>query len=126
MLVLPGANQDLLAADLGLDLSETGLLAAAQSLCIGIGVEAKTLRPSFDPVHTSFVRLNYYPTDDPLTGDEAAEVTPRGDMALHHHTDAGALTILLQDDVGGLQVEVDGEWIDAEPTDGAFVINVTR
>ena len=73
--------------------------------------------------HTSFVRLNHYPLNDLLSADEAADVTPLGDMALHHHSDAGALTILLQDEVGGLQVEHDGSWIDVEPIPDAFVIN---
>jgi isopenicillin N synthase-like dioxygenase len=41
-----------------------------------------------------------------------AATTELGDMALHHYTDAGALTILLQDQVGGLQVEARDEWID--------------
>ena len=49
-------------------------------------------------------------------------------MALHHHSDAGALTVLMQDDVGGLQVNIpgehgDGDWIDVEPVQGALVIN---
>ncbi len=32
--------------------------------------------------------------------------------------------MLLQDTVGGLQVELDGEWIDAPPLPGTFVINI--
>ena len=73
--------------------------------------------------HTSAMRLNHYPLGDVLTEDEAANETPLGDMALHHHSDAGALTVLMQDDVGGLQVEVDGAWIDVEPIEGGLVIN---
>ena len=94
------------------------------ALCAGIGVEEATLTPHFSAVHTGFARLNHYPIDDPLEADTAAQVTALGDMALHHHTDAGALTILLQDDVGGLQVWTDEEWIDVTPFDGALVINV--
>ncbi|KAI8582064.1 hypothetical protein K450DRAFT_278450 [Umbelopsis ramanniana AG] len=41
------------------------------------------------------------------------------------HKDYGCLTILLQDDVGGLQVQgMDGVWIDAKPLPGCLVINI--
>ncbi len=99
-------------------------LTLVRAICASLGAVPDALQSSFGRRHTSFVRLNYYPLDDPLTREESASVTPLGDMALHHHTDAGALTILLQDDVGGLQVEAGGEWIDVDPVPGALVINV--
>ncbi|KAH8553844.1 hypothetical protein BGW37DRAFT_482455 [Umbelopsis sp. PMI_123] len=41
------------------------------------------------------------------------------------HKDYGCLTILLQDNVGGLQVQgMDGVWIDATPLPGCLVINI--
>jgi len=41
------------------------------------------------------------------------------------HTDWGVLTLLYQDDVGGLQVlSGDGEWVTAHPIPGTFVVNV--
>jgi isopenicillin N synthase-like dioxygenase len=41
------------------------------------------------------------------------------------HTDYGSLTILLTDDVGGLEVRRrDGTWIKAPPIPGAFVCNI--
>lgn len=96
------------------------LLAA---FCEGLGEHAQALRGAFGPGHTSFLRMNHYPLDDLLSADEASQVTELGDMALHHHSDAGALTLLLQDDVGGLQVAHDGDWINVEPTPGALVVN---
>ena len=92
--------------------------------CMGVGAPRDVLSPYFGRDHTSFVRLNYYPLDDPLEAELVREVTPLGDMALHHHTDAGVLTILLQDDVGGLQVFAQDGWRDIEPIEGALVINV--
>jgi isopenicillin N synthase-like dioxygenase len=41
------------------------------------------------------------------------------------HTDWGAITYLLQDDAGGLQVWDDSHgWIDAPPVEGAYVLNL--
>lgn len=108
-------------------------LAACEGLALrllaafsqALGEAPDHLHKHFGPDHTSFVRLNYYPTSDPLTADEAAaeNVTPLGDMALHHHSDAGAMTLLLQDQVGGLQVLVGETWVDVEPVPGALVVN---
>lgn len=74
---------------------------------------------------TSTVRLNYYPVSDPLSDDEQSEVASLGDMALHHHTDPGVLTLLLQDMTGGLQAlsKKDG-WIDVTPVEGTIVVNL--
>ncbi len=93
-------------------------------LGLGLGLDGDPLGAFFRPRHTGFARLNYYPLDDPLDPGSAATVTPLGDMALHHHSDAGALTILLQDDVGGLQVQVGARWLDVTPRAGALVVNV--
>lgn len=94
-----------------------------EGFCLGLGLPRDALRPHFER-HTSFVRLNHYPLDDPLAAEEAEDATELGEMALQHHTDSGALTILLQDDVGGLQVRHDDRWIDVEPLEGAFVVNI--
>lgn len=101
--------------DLGLQLLEL--------FSLGLGAPADHLRPAFHPVHTGFVRLNYYPMKDPLESDAPGTVAELGDMALHHHSDAGALTILLQDDVGGLQVFARDAWRDVPCIEGAFVVN---
>ena len=80
---------------------------------------------SFGAEHTSAARLNFYPPADPVPPDERAGINALGDMALHHHTDPGAITLLLQDDHGGLQAysKQDG-WIDVPPVPGTIVVNV--
>lgn len=98
-------------------------LTLLEGMCAGLGLSPDFLNKHFTPQHTGFTRLNYYPVDDPLA--ERADVTqlPEADLGIHHHTDAGALTVLLQDDVGGLQVYNEGLWYDVPAVDGALVIN---
>ena len=40
------------------------------------------------------------------------------------HTDYGLLTILLQDEVGGLEVKSQSRWVPAPPVPGSFVCNI--
>lgn len=61
--------------------------------------------------------LIYYPPQPPEMGSDQFGVAP--------HTDYGCLTLLYQDDAGGLQVQaVDGGWVAAPPIAGTFVVNV--
>jgi polar amino acid transport system ATP-binding protein len=47
-----------------------------------------------------------------------------GTWGVGEHTDYGLLTMLLQDDHGGLEVKSNGRWIDAPPIPGTFVCNI--
>ncbi|KAK6929807.1 Non-hem dioxygenase N-terminal domain [Dillenia turbinata] len=49
---------------------------------------------------------------------------PESTWGITNHTDAGFLTLLLQDDIGGLQVLNQDQWIDVPPVRGALVANV--
>lgn len=93
-----------------------------EAFCVGLDLPADFMHHQFAGNHTGFVRLNYYPVADPLAG-RSAEALPGADMGVHHHSDAGALTVLLQDEVGGLQVYRDGYWHDIPCVPDAFVIN---
>ena len=89
----------------------------------GLNAPTDALTQHFELSHTGFVRLNYYPVADPLQGRKDVPHLDEADLGVHHHTDAGVLTVLLQDEVGGLQVLRNGFWHDVEPVDGALVIN---
>lgn len=53
-------------------------------------------------------------------GRDAAE----GDQGVGAHKDGGFLTLLLQDDNKGLQVEYDGSWVNVDPLPGTLVVNI--
>lgn len=58
--------------------------------------------------------LNFYPRPDPTS-----------DVGVGAHCDASSFTILLQDDVGGLEVrESSGRWIAAPYVPNAYIINI--
>eukprot|EP00898_Chlorokybus_atmophyticus_P007449 jgi/Chlat1/7705/Chrsp66S09164 len=94
-------------------------------ICQSLGVPADTLARHFDDgAHTSFLRLNYYPPCP----------SPEANLGISRHSDAGMLTILVQDQPG-LQVYIgkgdgsglrydDPDWVGVQPLKGAFVINI--
>jgi isopenicillin N synthase-like dioxygenase len=88
----------------------------------GLGLPSSYLTQNFIDKHTSLLRLNYYPSHDPLAATVKAAAS--GHLGVHHHSDAGALTMLLQDQVGGLQVFRRQQWFPVEPVAGALVINI--
>lgn len=47
---------------------------------------------------------------------------PELTLGLQSHSDMGAITLLIQDDVGGLQVLKDGEWVMVQPLSDAIVV----
>lgn len=74
--------------------------------------------------HTSFLRLNYYPECHTPATDTQALVPTKGELGISHHSDAGALTVLVQDGLRGLQVYKDGHWIDVPHERGSIIINI--
>jgi len=81
-----------------------------------LGTEPKPIVDAFaSPVAS--VRMLYYP---PQPG-----TSPAGMFGSAPHRDFGCITLLAQDDIGGLAVGTpSGDWIEVPPMDEAFVVNV--
>jgi isopenicillin N synthase-like dioxygenase len=45
-------------------------------------------------------------------------------LGMHPHSDYGFLTLLLQDEVEGLQIQFQDKWLTVQPIPNAFVINI--
>ena len=90
-------------------------LAVLRALALGLGQPLEhfddVVLPRGDP-HLKIIR---YPAQ-PRAAD-----TGQG-VGMHH--DSGLVSFVLQDDVGGLQVALDGELVEATPRPGAYVMNL--
>lgn len=84
-------------------------------LCsMGLDVSKHYPSPSFENTQ-GWMRMNFY--DNQNASAEHEQFFSKA------HTDISCLTILYQDDVGGLQVRTkEGEWINSEPLPGSFVV----
>ena len=86
-----------------------------QAMAVGLGAEPERLLAFFDPA-TVWLRLLRYP---PRPAD-----APADRYGSAPHTDFGCLTLLFQDDAGGLEVRTaDGSWIPAPPVEGTVLVN---
>jgi isopenicillin N synthase-like dioxygenase len=95
----------------------TGLghaLMSALSMSLGLSPEAFRKYTS-DPF--VLFRIFHYP---PSTAPETEEA----DWGVGEHTDYGVLTILKQDEHGGLEVKSGSGWVEAPPIPNAFVCNI--
>ncbi|WAG78432.1 2OG-Fe(II) oxygenase [Metapseudomonas furukawaii] len=87
-----------------------------RAIALALGIERDFFDQRFaEPI--SVFRMIHYP---PRHAARSADQPGAG-----AHTDYGCVTLLYQDDAGGLQVrDVRGEWIDAPPIPGSFVVNL--
>jgi isopenicillin N synthase-like dioxygenase len=99
-------------------LDEVGALGRhlLELLALGLGLPVSAvLEQAQEAPYLLFKLINYHPR--PANEPKRPGVAP--------HCDWSLLTILLQDDVGGLEVQTPaGEWIEVPPLPGTVVVNV--
>jgi isopenicillin N synthase-like dioxygenase len=85
-----------------------------RSFAAALGQPEDVFASIYTPTPNQLLKLIRYP------GRDATE----SDQGVGAHKDGGFVTVLLQDVVQGLEVELDGTWISAPPIPGTFVINI--
>lgn len=110
--------------DVALEYLRTSIKMVRKVLEILIGKLGVTLDDSKIDclIGLKLVNMNFYPTCP----------NPELTVGVGRHSDMGILTVLLQDDIGGLYVKTEeemdgkrkGDWLEIPPVPGALVINV--
>ena len=90
-------------------------LAALQAIALGLGLAIDHWDPGFLPDSDVHLKIIHYP---------APPAETRTGQGVGLHADTGLLTFILQDETGGLQIEMDGSLIDAPPIRGTYLMNL--
>lgn len=91
-------------------------VALMSALAVALGLPAHFFDDKFDKPLPTLRPLRYPPQTGPIDYSQ---------VGCGEHTDFGCLTILAQDDVGGLQVRNrSGQWLSAPAIEGALLVNI--
>jgi len=85
-----------------------------RAFALALGQAEDALLPLYGNEPHHMVKLIRYP----------GRGTTESDQGVGAHKDSELLTLLLQDHVGGLQVETPEGWVDVVPQPGTFVVNI--
>lgn len=88
--------------------------ALMEGLALSLHLDADYFRRTYTANPTILFRIFHYP----------AMPAQSGDWGVGEHTDYGLLTLLAQDNLGGLQVKTTRGWIDAPPIKGTLACNI--
>lgn len=86
-----------------------------QIISLSLGLDENYFMDHYTKNPLILFRIFHYPPDPQSTAPT---------WGVGEHTDYGVLTILKQDDCGGLQVKSHSQWIDAPPIENSFVCNI--
>jgi isopenicillin N synthase-like dioxygenase len=90
-------------------------LALLRALAVSLGAPENTFDAAFAERAFPLLKIVRYP----------GESNPEPKQGVGSHRDGGVLTLLLvEPGKGGLQVDYQGQWIDAPPVPGTFVVNI--
>lgn len=91
-----------------------------RAIAVGLmGPSGESYFDSFTDVNDNTLRLLHYPA----VSKSVFKVNPN-QVRTGAHSDYGSITLLFQDDVGGLQVKSPkGTWVPATPVPGTIVVN---
>jgi len=84
-------------------------------VALGLGLDRGWFRAHLTADPTILFRIFRYPPP---------EEVPEAGWGVQEHTDYGLLTLLRQDDVGGLEVRTPDGWLEAPPVPDSFVCNL--
>jgi isopenicillin N synthase-like dioxygenase len=111
---IPGFRDTVLAY---LDSLTTLGHALVSGISRGLGLDEHYFQQRYSRNPLILFRIFNYPHASAEQGAETG-------WGVGEHTDYGLLTILRQDDIGGLQVKSRSRWIDAPPIPGSFLCNI--
>lgn len=90
------------------------LIRLLRAFASALGQPEDAFAPLYGTAPYQLLKLIRYPGRDATADDQGVGA----------HKDSGLLSLVLQDDVGGLQVETAAGWRDAVPLPGTFVVNI--
>jgi isopenicillin N synthase-like dioxygenase len=90
-------------------------LAVLRALALGLGQPLDYFDTFFEPRGDPHLKIIRYPA-------QAADADTGQGVGMHH--DSGLVSFVLQDEVGGLQVQRDGRPVEATPRPGSYVMNL--
>jgi isopenicillin N synthase-like dioxygenase len=91
--------------------------ALIRGIALSLGLDESYFHDRYTAEPLTLFRIFNYPPDQSTLGGQ-------GRWGVGEHTDYGLLTILKQDQSGGLQVKSKSGWVDAVPVPGSFVCNI--